>query len=102
MPLVAEGAEVLVEARDLLNHTHDASFVPIALEVSPDSLVDPLVRRRGGMRVQNHAVERLAEALLHLGRDLPEDLLLRLEVVVEGPVREAGSLCNVGDPGVEE
>ena len=54
------------------------------------------------MRVEDHAVERRAEALLHLGRHLAEDLFLRFEVVVEGPVREAGSLGDVGDPGVEE
>src|SRR6185312_10767628 len=33
---------------------------------------------------------------------LTEDLLLRLEVVVEGAVREPGALRDVGDPGVEE
>ena len=102
MPFVAGGAEVVVEARDLFDHTHDAGFVAVALEVPPDPFVDPLVRGRGGVGVQDHAVERLAEALLHLGGHLPEDLFLRFEVVVEGPVREAGSLGNVGDPGVEE
>ena len=54
------------------------------------------------MRVQDHAVERFAEALLDLGCHLPKDLFLRFEVVVEGAVREAGSLRNVGDPGVQE
>ena len=46
-------------------------------------------------RVQDHAVEGLAEPLFDLGRHLPEDLFLRLEVVVEGPVRKAGTLGNV-------
>ena len=41
---VAEGTQVVVEARDLFDHAHDAGFVPIALEVPPDTLVDPLVR----------------------------------------------------------
>ena len=100
--LVAESAEVVVEARDLLDHAHDAGLVPVALEVPPDALVDALVGRGGRVRVQDDAVQRLAEALLHLGRHLAEDLFLRFEVVVEGPVREAGPLGDVGDPGVEE
>ena len=41
---VAGGTEIVVEARDLFDHTHDAGFVAIALEVPPDPLVNPLVR----------------------------------------------------------
>ena len=92
-----------VEARDLLDHAHDAGLVPVALEVPPDA---PRGCARtagaGGRRVEDHAVQRLAQPLLDLGRHLAEDLFLRLEVVVEGPVREAGPLRDVGDPGVEE
>ena len=41
VPFVAEGAQVLVEARDLLDDTHDAGLVAVALEVAADALVDP-------------------------------------------------------------
>ena len=41
------------------------------------------------------------QGLLGLGH-LAEDLLLRIEVVVEGPVRQAGLLGDVGDAGLEE
>ena len=38
-----------------------------------------------------------------LGRgDLEEHVFLGIEVVVEGPVREAGGGGDVGDPGLEE
>ena len=102
MALVAEATELVVEARHLLDHAHDPGLVAVALEVAPDGLVDPLEGRRSRRRIEDDAVERRAEALVHLGGDLPEDLFLRFEVVVEGPVREAGPLRDVGDPGVEE
>ena len=43
-----------------------------------------------------------AELLLQRPGDLTEDLFLRLEVVIEGSVRQPGPLGDVGDPSVEE
>src|ERR1700684_747932 len=54
------------------------------------------------MRVKDHAVERLAEAVLPLGRHPPGRPLPPFRALGEGAVREAASLGNVGDPGIEE
>ena len=98
----AEGAQLVVEPRHLLDHAHDAGLVPIALEVAADRLVDPLVGRRRRRRIEDDAVERLAETFVHRRRHLTEHLFLRFEVVVERAVRQPGALRDVGDAGVEE
>ena len=46
-------------------------------------------------------IERELRVLLG-PRHLPEDLLLRLEVVVEGPVRQTGPFGDVRDACLEE
>ena len=61
------------------------------------------VEGRGARRgVKDDAVHRLAQALVQRGDDLLENLLLGIEVVVEGPVGEAGALGDVRDPRLEE
>ncbi len=88
----------------LLDHAHDGTVVAVALEVPavgpPDRLDLGALARAVGL-VGAGAVGRRELRLLGLG-DLAEDLLLGLEVVVEGPVGEPRPLGDVGDAGVEE
>ena len=44
------------------------------------------------------APDRLDQLAPRLAEDAPEDVLLRVEVVVEEPVRDAGLLRDVADP----
>jgi hypothetical protein len=92
-----------VVAGDLFDHAHDAAVVAVALEVAPVGAPDALVLRRrlGAGFVTVVVAGGGEERLLRLG-DLAEDLLLGIEVVVEGAVREPGTIRDVGDPCLEE
>ena len=94
--------DVGVVAGDLLDDAHDLGVVAVALEVAavgPEDAFALAQRCRVDLGVVVGG--RGEQGLLGLG-DLPEDLLLGIEVVVEGSVREAGLLGDVGDPGLEE
>ena len=98
----AGGVDVLVVARHLLDHAHEGGFVAVPLEVAQVGAVDAAERGLVGVGLGVAVLRRGGEALfLGLG-DLPEDLLLRIEVVVEGARCEPGGLGDVDDAGVEE
>ena len=91
-----------VVARDLFDHAHDPTVVAVALEVPAVGAADALdlgqLGRGVGLVV---GPGRGQQGLLGVGH-LAEGLLLRIEVVVEGPVRQPGPVGDVGDPGLEE
>ena len=89
-----------VVARHLLDDAHDLPVRPVAVEVATVGAQDSLELRRFRRRLVV-VVQSGEQGLLGLG-DLAEDLFLRVEVVVEGPVRHAGALGDVGDAGLEE
>ena len=98
----AHGSHLVVVARDLLDDAHDRRLVAVAHEMAADAFADPLARGGGGFGVEDDRVDGRLELFLDGLGDLAEDLLLGIEVVVEGPVREAGPLGDVGDAGLEE
>ena len=97
----ASGVDVLVVAGDLLDHAHQRGLVAVARQVPmvrpPDALPGRTLARVGVVVL----LGRRREPLLLGAGDLAEDLLLRVEVVVEGPGRQAGGVRDVGDPRLE-
>ena len=94
--------DLLVVARDLLDHPHDPSLLAITLEIPAIRLEDAILRGVFGRVGETRIVRRRRELrFLELG-DLSKQLLLGVEVVVVGAVREPGAVRDVGDPGVEE
>src|SRR4051794_11762165 len=67
-----------------------------------DGLAQSLRRRRARAVHEHDVGHRGRKPIEDLLGDLTEDLLLRIEVVVEGSVRQAGALGDVGDARLEE
>ena len=93
---------MLVVARHLLDDAHDLGFVLVALEVAVEGTEEPLAGARARARGEDDVLHRLAQPVVQRLRDLAEDLLLRIEVVVEGAVRQPSPLGDVGDARLEE
>ena len=93
---------MFVVAGHLLDHAHDPGFVPVPLEVAEEGGEQPLPGGGARARREDDALHGLGELVVQRLRDLTEDLLLRVEVVVEGTVREARPLGDVGDARLEE
>ena len=91
--------DVLVVARDLLDHSHDRRFLAVARHVQANRGSDLL--HRGLIRPQRMIGNGDQPGLVHLG-DLAEDLLLRIEVVVEGARGDVGLLRDVDDARLQE
>src|SRR5579871_4883740 len=71
----AHGEHVLVVAHDLLDHSHDARLVAVALEVAADRRQDARTRRHAGAGRQDHALHGFAQPVVELLGDLAEHLL---------------------------
>jgi hypothetical protein len=68
-----------------------------------DEAGDPVeLVARGGVREPIDLGDRVEHDLPALDEQLVEDLLLRIEVVVDEPVRDAGLVGHVGDAAVME
>jgi itaconate CoA-transferase len=83
---------------DLLDHLHDPRLRPVRLQIRAVPPRDPL------HRVVRRVMQRLRRQQAHLllRRHLPENLLLRLEVMVERPVRRPRRARDITDPRVQE
>ena len=89
-----------VVARHLFDDAHDLPVGAVPGEVSPVGPQDAVeLSGVGSGRVA--VVRGRQHGFLGLG-DLAEDLLLRIEVVIEAAVGHAGALGDVGDAGLEE